>query len=125
MKYLFLLLLSMPSFADFKDWDKKNKHLWYSYITLSAIDTMQTYDMIQCNKKSNMCTVEETNPLFKKTPDIENVITTKILSAGVIFYFLDSQPESRKTRDLWIINGLQFSAVINNYEVGIRFKYVF
>ena len=54
-----------------------------------------------------------------------NVVTTKILSAGIIFYFLDSQPEHRKTRDLWIINGLQFGAVINNFEVGIRFKYIF
>ena len=125
MKYLLLLLLSIPSFADFKDWDTKNKNLWYSYITLSAIDTMQTYDMIQCHKKNNICTAEETNPLFKKIPDIENVVTTKILSAGIIFYFLDSQPEHRKTRDLWIINGLQFGAVINNFEVGIRFKYIF
>ena len=125
MKYLLLLLLSFPSIAEFKDWDTKNKNLWYSYMTLNTIDTLQTYDMISCQKKLKICAYEEGNMFFKEHPNIEEVIATKIISAGFIYYLLDKQPEHHKTKHLWFINGLQFGAVINNFEVGIRFKYIF
>ena len=62
---------------------------------------------------------------FKEHPNIEEVIATKIISAGFIYYLLDKQPEHHKTKHLWFINGLQFGAVMNNFEVGIRFKYIF
>jgi hypothetical protein len=124
MKYLLLLLFSIPSFADVKDWSKKNQRLWYSYVTLSSIDALQTYDMIQCQQLLN-CRFVETNPFFNKNPKIEDILLTKFIAGGIIYYSLDKQIDSRRTRDLWIINGLQLSAVINNYHIGLRFKYVF
>ena len=124
MKYLLLLLFSIPSFADVKDWSKKNQRLWYSYVTLSSIDALQTYDMIQCQQSLN-CRFVEANPFFNKNPKIEDILLTKFMAGGIIYYSLDKQIDSRRTRDLWIINGLQLSAVINNYHIGLRFKYVF
>jgi|10_taG_2_1085330.scaffolds.fasta_scaffold42966_4 hypothetical protein len=124
MKYLLLLLLSVPSFADVKDWSKKNQRLWYSYITLSSIDVLQTYDMIQCQKLID-CRFEEGSPFLNKRPEIEDVLLIKFIAGGIIYYSLDKQVDYRRTRDLWIINGLQLSAVINNHHVGLRFKYVF
>ena len=124
MKYLFLLLLSMPSFADFKDWDTKDKNLWYSYITLSTIDVMQTYDMIQCQKQS-FCKFAEANPLFGKEPKIEEIILLKVLGLSLMYQLLDNSSSKNRTKDLWIINGMQFAVILNNHEQGIKFTYSF
>ena len=124
MKYLFLLLLSMPSFADFKDWDTKDKNLWYSYITLSTIDVMQTYDMIQCQKQS-FCKFAEANPLFGKEPKIEEIILLKVLGLSLMHQSLDNLSSKNRTKSLWLINGMQFAVILNNHEQGIKFTYSF
>jgi hypothetical protein len=124
VKYLLLLLLSIPSFADFKDWSNTEKKLWYSYLTLQTIDTLQTYDLINCQKTPN-CNFIEGNSLFGKRPKIENIIVGKLVSSSLAFYFLDKQVGYRRERDLWIINGVSFAVVLNNYEVGVRFNYSF
>lgn len=124
MKFLICLLFSTSIFADFKDWDTTDKKLWYSYVTLQTIDTLQTYDLIQCQKTSN-CTLIEGNALFGKRPKIENIIVGKLVSSSIVFYFLDKQLDHKRTRDLWIINGISFAVVLNNHEVGVRFNYTF
>lgn len=121
---LLFLLLSTSIFADFKDWDTTDKKLWYSYLTLQTIDTLQTYDLTQCQKTSN-CNWIEGNALFGKRPKIENIIVGKLVSSSLAFYFLDKQVDHKRTRDLWIINGILFAVVLNNYEVGFRFNYAF
>jgi hypothetical protein len=121
---LLFLLLSTSIFADFKDWDTTDKKLWYSYLTLQTIDTLQTYDLTQCQKTSN-CNWIEGNALFGKRPKIENIIVGKLVSSSLAFYFLDKQVDHKRTRDLWIINGISFAVVLNNYEVGFRFNYAF
>jgi hypothetical protein len=121
---LLFLLLSTSIFADFKDWDTTDKKLWYSYVTLQTIDTLQTYDLTQCQKTSN-CNWIEGNALFGKRPKIENIIVGKLVSSSLAFYFLDKQVDHKRTRDLWIINGISFAVVLNNHEVGIRFNYAF
>ena len=121
---LLCLLLSTSLFADFKDWDTTDKKLWYSYVTLQTIDTLQTYDLTQCQKTPN-CSWIEGNALFGKRPKIENIIVGKLVSSSIVFYFLDKQLDHNRTRDLWIINGISFAVVLNNYEVGVRFNYAF
>lgn len=124
MKFLICLLFSTSIFADFKDWDTTDKKLWYSYVTLQTIDTLQTYDLTHCQKIPN-CTLIEDNVLFGKRPKIENIIVGKLVSSSIVFYFLDKQLDHKRTRDLWIINGISFAVVLNNHEVGIRFNYAF
>lgn len=121
---LLFLLLSTSLFADFKDWGTTDKKLWYSYVTLQTIDTLQTYDLTQCQKTPN-CIFIEGNALFGKRPKIENIIVGKLVSSSLAFYFLDKQVDHKRTRDLWIINGISFAVVLNNHEVGVRFNYAF
>jgi len=121
---LLCLLLAIPTLADFKDWDVKDKNLWYSYLALQALDTLQTYDMIQCQKQTT-CNFFEGNSFFGKKPKVHNIVISKVAASSVIFYLLDKQPDYRREKDLWMINGIAFAVVLNNHEVGVRFNYSF
>jgi hypothetical protein len=124
MKYLLLLLLSLPSFADFSDWSETEQKLWHWQVGLQTYDVLQTYDLIRCQRQ-NFCRFQERNPLFGKEPKIEEIILLKVVGLSFIYHNLDNSSSKNRTKDLWIINGLQFAIVLNNYEQGIRFKYAF
>ena len=124
MKYLLLLLLSLPSFADFSDWSETEQKLWHWQVGLQTYDVLQTYDIIRCQRQ-NLCRFEEVNPLFGKEPKIEELILLKVLGLSLIYQSLDNSSSKNRTKDLWIINGMQFAVILNNHEQGIRFKYAF
>ena len=124
MKYLFLLLLSIPSFAAFSDWSETEQKLWHWQVGLQTYDVLQTYDLIRCQRQ-NFCEFEEANPLFGKEPKIEEIILLKVVGLSLIYQSLDNSSSKNRTKDLWIINGMQFAVILNNHEQGIRFKYAF
>ena len=124
MKYLLLLLLSLPSFADFSDWSETEQKLWHWQVGLQTYDVLQTYDLIKCQRQS-FCRFEELNPLFGKEPKIEELILLKVVGLSLIYQSLDNSSSKNRTKDLWIINGMQFAVILNNHEQGIRFKYAF
>ena len=124
MKYLLLLFLSLPSFAAFSDWSDKEQRLWKWQLGLQTYDVLQTYDAIRCQRQ-NFCSFQEVNPLFGKEPKIEEIIVAKAIGLSLIYYTLDNLSNENRTRDLLIINGIQFAVILNNYEQGIRFQYSF
>ena len=58
---LLLLLFSFPAYADFKDWTQQNQRLYMSAVTLHAMDAMQTFAMIECQKTNPHCPYIEKN----------------------------------------------------------------
>lgn len=124
MKYLLLLLLSLPSFADFSDWSETEQKLWHWQVGLQTYDVLQTYDLIKCQRQ-NFCRLEELNPLFGKEPKIEEIILIKVVGLSLIYHTLDNSSSKKRTKDLWVINGMQFALVLSNHNQGIKFKYSF
>jgi hypothetical protein len=124
MKYLLLLFLSIPSFAAFSDWSEKEQKLWQWQVGLQTYDVLQTYDAVKCQRQS-FCKFEEMNPLFGKEPKIEEIILLKVLGLSLMYQLLDNSSSKNRTKDLWIINGMQFVVILNNHEQGIKFKYSF
>ena len=124
MKYLLLLFLSIPSFAAFSDWSEKEQRLWQWQVGLQTYDVLQTYDAIKCQRQS-FCKFKEMNPLFGKEPKIEEIILLKVLGLSLMYQLLDNSSRKNRTKDLWIINGMQFAIILNNHEQGIRFTYSF
>lgn len=86
-------------------WDKQDKILYASYLTLSAVDAIQTSQMD-----------EEYNPLMQKgdgSPDMAKVIGIKAVSGLGVYFLADYFPKAR-TPILWGVNVLQGGVVILN-----------
>lgn len=124
MKYLLLLFLSIPSFAAFSDWSEKEQRLWQWQVGLQTYDVLQTYDAVKCQRQS-FCKFKEMNPLFGKEPKIEEIILLKVLGLSLMYQLLDNSSRKNRTKNLWIINGMQFAVILNNHEQGIKFTYSF
>ena len=75
--------------------------------------------------KTKLCRFEELNPLFGKEPKIEELILLKVLGLSLIYQSLDNSSSKNRTKDLGIINGIQFAIVLSNHNQGIKFKYSF
>ena len=107
MKWLltFLLIVSVVSSnavalpAD--AWEDNEKKLWRSYIALSALDTYQTFRMIDCQKKAH-CPLIEKNPILGKTPHKMDVLALKVVGNVIIYELLDNTPDDRLKALKWI-----------------------
>ena len=80
-----LLLMTLSIQADLKDWERKDKILWYSYLTLNVIDTGQTFDLIDKQREIVKPTIEG----LKKDNIVKNFIP------NFISYFLSCRARSR------------------------------
>ena len=83
------------------DWEDDEKKLWRSYLTLSAIDTYQTFRMINCQKKPH-CPLIEKNPILGETPHKMDVVAIKLVGNVIIYELLDNTPDDRLKALKWI-----------------------
>ena len=117
-----LLLIPLSIQADLKDWERKDKILWYSYLTLNVIDTGQTFDLIDKQRdigyihRKNLI---ETNPILGRNPGKKELLILKALTTTVAYYILDKNPKHR-TLTLGIMNGIYINTVHGNHEIGLR-----
>ena len=70
MKWLLTVLFFMSAAgsceAALKDWTEKERKLYHSYLALSAVDTYQTFKMIDCQnvmgtRATPHCTIQHRN----------------------------------------------------------------
>ena len=81
---LLVLFFIAPSFSEaaYEDWSKKEQQLFKTHLTLQAIDTTQTWRMIECQKYT-ACNLIEKNPLLGNHPSKENLLALKIINNGI------------------------------------------
>ena len=114
VKFLFTLIaalfFSVSAQAKEPTWEETKK-LEMVYLTLSAVDAIQTIDCLN----RNVC--HEMNPIFGKHPSTERVIGTKIIS-GILHYLLIREiyeEDPRMARTIQYISiGIQGSVVAAN-----------
>ena len=129
MKYvitLLLLLISTTATAAVSDWGSTDKKLYASYIILNVVDTIQTFDLIDCQNRYYLhgvrCDVHETNPFWGDPPKRGTVLTVK-LASGLINTFLMNNMNDRERRiTLTALNGVSLFVVINNNQKGLSWR---
>jgi len=124
MKWLLIVLFSLPCIADWQDWNKTDKLLWKTNLVLDVLDASQAYDMIDCQNNNPNCVYVEKNPVFGERPKIENILIGKVVGNIILYQVLDNFPESRRT-GLILSNGIKCYVVINNNNIGLNFRFNF
>ena len=117
-----LLLFSTSTYADFKDWSKKEQYLYNSMITLQTMDLIQTFVMIECQETNPHCPFYERNPILGTHPSKGEALVFKAAANYMIFKILD-QPkfQGRRERLLKGLNVISVYPVISNEQVGLGF----
>ena len=125
---LCFLLACGTATADFKDWNKTDKVLFGTYVGLNVIDVGQTFDIIHCQKYNPSCGWVEKNKLVGTHPSAKEALILKVIGTGIIYYTLDRvlyKDEKVRRRALLIINGIALHTVIENKQIGLRFRFSF
>lgn len=119
MKWLmtFIILLSAagscePLQAKPSEWSEKERQLWHSYLTLSTIDALQTFQLVEC-QAARTCNAHEQNPFIGPRPSKGEVVALKLVGNAIIYKMLDNNPNDREFA-LKLMNGLQGVVVLNN-----------
>jgi hypothetical protein len=112
-----ILILSLNSQAEWKDWNNKDKTLFKMYVVGSTLDYMQSKDF-------KGTSYVEANPFLPTYPSSDRLLLQKIVGGGLIYWSLDTMPNaSFKRKNLYIINGIQWGVVLRNEYIGASFKY--
>ncbi len=112
----------MPSIsqASFEDWTKQDQRLYKSYVTLQAIDVMQTFSLIECQERNPTCGWIEKNPLVGSHPKKADVVMFKLATNFIIYNVLDKKIPSRQRHGtLILINAISIVPIISNEHVGL------
>jgi len=126
---LLALLFSTPSYSKLDDWSKRDQALFKSFIALNTIDTMQTWDMLDCQRDNPKCPLREKNVILGPRPNKTDVLMLKVVTTYGIYNILDNldaekYPKSR-TITLTLVNAMYINTVHNNFEAGLRFRFMF
>ena len=112
--------------ADIVDWDKHDKRLYGTFMTLQVIDTLQTRNMIKCQRDFTCPYLKEANPLIGPYPSNKQVLVHKFMTNALIYSILDRQLEG-KSRRLALYGLILVSAttVNSNHNNGLSFSIKF
>ncbi len=94
------------------DWSEKERQLWRSYLVMSTIDTVQTFNLIEC-QANRTCNAHEANPILGPTPSKGDVLALKIIGNSIIYTMLESAPADREFA-LKLMNAMQAVVITNN-----------
>jgi hypothetical protein len=118
---LFLLVfLSGCAGTEYNDWSEQEQTKYKYFLGLQAVDTLQTYRGLKCtsDKPLTEC-LEEANPLYGKSPSLERIVGTKLLSNLLIYAALRGEFEGRRESTLNIMN-IGYTLVIINNQIVIN-----
>jgi len=123
MKTLIILLLLVTTNVYGKEWNQTNKNLYKGYLALQLADTLQTKNMITCQRNYTCPDLAEANPILGPYPTTSQLLTTKFVSNMVVYTFLDRYSND-KTRRAALIGLIVVSAFIvsENNSNGLSFK---
>ena len=117
MKWLLTVLFFMSAAgscdAAIKEWTEKERKLYHSYLTLSAIDTYQTFKMIDCQKQPS-CPFVEMNPIIGSHPSKERLLAVKFIGNAVIYKLLDNSRNEDREFALKLMTAMQGLVVTHN-----------
>ena len=109
--------------ADYVDWEKEEKLLYGTFMTLQVIDTLQTRNMIQCQRASTCPYLKEGNPLIGPYPSNKQVLVHKFMANVLIYDMLDRRTIGKGRRlALYGLILISAATVKNNHSNGLSFS---
>ena len=121
MRKLLLLLLLVPftAQAEYADWDKYDKELFWMSTTAIAVDHLTTRDMASRYDERYV----EHNPLLGNRPDTDTVDLFFLLNYVTHYYLTDYLQGEHRPMYLTarlVVNGL---ASANNLKIGLGLRF--
>jgi hypothetical protein len=113
---LCVLLVAVPSWAGEK-WDKADKALFGTFITLNVLDALQTNYIFD-----NPDEFREKNPILRSLGEDFVVPYFAAVTAGAYLVADQLKPKHRKTF-LTIMNAVQIYTVGRNVYIGVGFSF--
>ena len=119
---LIALLFTTGLSAEINDWTKKEQYLYDSFITLQAMDLIQTFTIIECQQANPYCPYYEKNKILGTHPSKGEAIVFKAAANYMIFKIID-QPKynGKRERVLKGLNVVSIYPVIHNEQIGLGF----
>lgn len=127
MKTLLLTLTLLISSTLYStEWNDTDKTLYRSYLALQLVDTIQTKNMITCQRNYTCPELAEANPVLGPYPTTSQLLTTKFVSNMVVYTFLDRYSNDRTRRTaLYSLILVSTVIVVKNSNNGLSFKVEF
>ncbi len=117
-----LLLFSTTAHASFENWTKQDQRLYESFVTLQAMDLLQTFALIECQDLNRYCPYTERNPLVGSHPNKAEVVLFKLGMNFLMYNMLDGKIKGRERRGTLIaLNTISVFPVIHNESIGLGF----
>ena len=119
-KLLLLFCFPLLAQAEYKDWDKWDKEMFWTTTALIAADHLTTRDMASRYDEG----FTERNPLLGKRPDKDTVDLFFLVNYITHYYITDSlKNEEHRAWYLtarFVVNG---AATVNNLSLGLGFRF--
>ena len=104
------LICCMAGCANISMWETHDQMLWYTHVTMNAIDIAQTREILQDDD------YEERNPLIKNDMSLALVKTVEL---GIV-YLLADKNEKARTPILVIGNLIMLRTILRNKHIGVK-----
>ena len=122
---LFLVFLSGCAGTGYNDWTEKEQAKYKYFLSLQAVDTLQTYEGLKCtsDKPLTDC-LKEVNPLYGKSPSAERIVGLKLLSNLLIYAALRGESDVHVSeKQLLMIMNIGITVVIINNQIVINRRF--
>jgi hypothetical protein len=118
---LFLVFLSGCAGTGYNDWTEKEQAKYKYFLSLQAVDTLQTYEGLKCtsDKPLTDC-LKEVNPLYGKSPSAERIVGLKLLSNLLIYAALRGESDVMSRETTLDIMNIGITVVIINNQIVIN-----
>ena len=119
---LFLLVfLTGCASTGYNDWTEKEQTKYKYFLGLQAVDTLQTYKGLKCtsDKLLSEC-LEESNPVYGKSPSLERIVGIKLLSNLLIYAAIKGEPDVLSRETALNLMNMGYTLVIINNQIVIN-----
>ena len=118
---LFLVFLSGCAGTGYNDWTEKEQVKYKYFLSLQAVDTLQTYQGLKCtsDKPLTQC-LEEANPVYGKSPSAERIVGVKLLSNLLIYAALRGESDVMSRETALDIMNIGITVVVINNQIVIN-----
>ena len=116
-----LVFLSSCAGTGYNDWTEKEQTKYKYFLSLQAVDALQTYKGLKCtsDKPLSEC-LEEANPLYGKSPSLERLVGVKILSNLLIYVALRGESDVLSRETALNLMNIGITVVIINNQIVIN-----
>ena len=116
-----LVFLSSCAGTGYNDWTEKEQTKYKYFLSLQAVDALQTYKGLKCtsDKPLSEC-LEEANPLYGKSPSLERLVGVKILSNLLIYAALRGESDVLSRETALNLMNIGITVVIINNQIVIN-----